>query len=142
MQQNSASIKRCLFLQLRNICALTLVSILRVRQKQHRVFVSFSTSPATSFVMEQLTETWRQIFRYILNTPDCGNTDDVSAKPYLQLLAYLYLLEHVLQLNQKLLCLFSFIRDAVQSLGELALQRNTEGKHIIRPICVTLNALK
>lgn len=41
---------------------------------------------------------------------------------------YLYLLKHVLELNQELLGIFSFVRDTVQGLGDLALQRHTEKK--------------
>lgn len=39
---------------------------------------------------------------------------------------YLYLLQHVLELNQELLGIFSFVRHAVQSLRQLALQTQTE----------------
>lgn len=35
---------------------------------------------------------------------------------------YLNLLKHVLELNQELLSIFSFVRDTVQGLGDLALQ--------------------
>lgn len=39
---------------------------------------------------------------------------------------YLYLLKRVFQLNKELLGIFSFVRDAVQGLGKLTLQRQTE----------------
>lgn len=39
---------------------------------------------------------------------------------------YLYLLQHVLELHQELLGVFSFVRDAIQGLGELTLQKHTE----------------
>lgn len=39
---------------------------------------------------------------------------------------YLDLLQHVLELHQELLGIFSFVGDAVEGLGELALQRQTE----------------
>lgn len=39
---------------------------------------------------------------------------------------YLYLLEHVLQLDQELFGVFGFVGDAVQGLGKLALQRHTQ----------------
>lgn len=35
---------------------------------------------------------------------------------------YLYLLQHVFELNQELLGIFSFVRDTIQGLGDLALQ--------------------
>lgn len=41
---------------------------------------------------------------------------------------YLYLLEQILELNQKLFGLFGFVRDAVEGLGELALRRHTPAK--------------
>lgn len=37
-------------------------------------------------------------------------------------------MKHILELNQELLGIFSFLRDTVQGLGELALQRHTREK--------------
>ena len=50
---------------------------------------------------------------------------------------YLYLLQHVLQLNQELLSILGLVRDAVQSLGELALQgESREAGSMITLFCV------
>lgn len=42
--------------------------------------------------------------------------------------SYLYLLEQILELNQELFGIFGFVRDAVEGLGELALQRHKHTK--------------
>ena len=50
---------------------------------------------------------------------------------------YLYLLQHVLQLNQELLSILGLVRDSVQSLGELALQgESREAGSMITLFCV------
>lgn len=41
---------------------------------------------------------------------------------------HLYLLQHVLQLNQELLGVFGFVGDAVEGLRQLDLRRSTRGK--------------
>lgn len=46
--------------------------------------------------------------------------------------SYLYLLKHVLELNQELFRLFSFVRDAAQSLRELTLQNQSKTQKALR----------
>lgn len=53
----------------------------------------------------------------------------VIKQPLSHSCSYLDLLQHVFQLNQELLGIFSFVRDAVQRLGELALQTHKEKRH-------------
>lgn len=50
-------------------------------------------------------------------------------------LLHLYLLQHVLELDQKLLGVFGFVGDAVQGLGELTLQREKDN-HTFTVTCV------
>lgn len=61
------------------------------------------------------------------------------AKLNVKVCCYLYLLKHVFELNQELLGIFSFVRDAVQRLGNLTLQRQTEKKDIERLRCLKRN---
>lgn len=49
-------------------------------------------------------------------------------KKNMQKKCYLYLLEEILELNQKLFGIFGFVRDAVEGLGELALQTHKHAK--------------
>lgn len=55
---------------------------------------------------------------------------ELSIQVFSQVCRYLYLLKHVLQLNQELLGIFSFVGDTVQGLGERTLQRHTDKKKL------------
>lgn len=84
--------------------------------RERKIVFSFQ-EPLTFFINLNLS-LWEWSLQNVSCTP---------CLPQISVFSYLYLLQHVLQLYKELLGIFSFVRNAIQSLRELTLRETEAG---------------